>query len=196
MLRTRYLEVSMYCCKMYCSKMYCSKIWLSAIILIKVSCGIVVATEQFPKEGPSATEITSAPIVESLIESPLVLDDVEHGKLLISAYDPKHFLYPVKIVAIDDWSITEDILTKDLLLVEGDHKLKVIPDFSNLQQQTVFMSNDWQEKQINFKVLKDQEFVVAARILNTEKLDWEVQIYRVKLPIKSDKDLLQSDVSY
>ena len=113
------------------------------------------------------------------IPSPLLSAQQDHGKLYQSAYDPEHQLYPVKIVAIDDWQLPAGISKQDILLSEGQHQMIVVPDFSNIEHKTVFMDSPWQELQVSFSIEVEQEIVVAARLMDTEDLQWQVQMYLV-----------------
>ena len=108
------------------------------------------------------------------------------NQLYLSAYDPEHHVYPVKIISIDDWTVTDDIKQTDYRLAEGEHKIRLIPDFSNIEPQLVFMNSIWQEKLVRFKILNQQKLAVTARLLDRNKLLWDVQLYSIELPTEED----------
>ncbi len=66
-----------------------------------------------------------------MIESPIISESEEHGQLHLSPIDPEHRLFPVKLVSIDDWLMPAEDNGKPVFLAEGEHRIKLIPDFSN-----------------------------------------------------------------
>ncbi|MFT5520504.1 MAG: hypothetical protein ACI9IA_001097, partial [Enterobacterales bacterium] len=72
--------------------------------------------------------------------------------------------------------ISVDVKLKalEILLAPGEHQMKVVPDFENIQPQTVFMASPWQEKHITFKLTEGQQIAVAARLLNVDSLEWVI----------------------
>jgi len=115
--------------------------------------------------------------------SPLLTENQQHGQLYLSAFDPEHQLYPIKLIAIDGWTVTDEIVGKPILLAEGEHQLKVGPDFSNIHPQKLFMASDWPEKHIGFNLKNEEHLAVAARLKNKLTLQWKVEIYRIEAPV-------------
>ncbi len=107
----------------------------------------------------------------------------QHGRLYLSAFDPEHQLYPVNLLAIDGWQMPDEAYGKPILLAEGEHLLKLHPDFSNIHIQKMFMASDWPAKQITFKLNKEEHLAIAARLINKLTLQWNVEIYRIDAPI-------------
>jgi len=120
---------------------------------------------------------------QELIVSPLVSENDAHGQLHLSPYDPEHQLYPVQILAIDDWLLPIEDYGKPIFLAAGEHRLRLIPDFSNINPQKIFMDSFWPEKHIAFTLIKGQNLAVAARLKEHNKLEWNVEIYLVQLPV-------------
>jgi len=114
--------------------------------------------------------------------SPLLTENQQHGQLYLSAFDPEHQLYPIKLIAIDGWIVPDEIFGKPVLLAEGKHQLKVRPDFSNIHPQKLFMAGDWHEKHIEFNLKNEQHLAVAARLIDKLTLQWLVEIYRIEAP--------------
>lgn len=137
-------------------------------------------------EAELTEPVTSA---EPVVASPLVSPEEVHGRLFISAFDPEHQLYPVKLISIDKWQLTEDIREQDLRLSEGEHEIRVIPDFSGIEPQKVFMTNTWQEKRLSFSLQQQQTIVIGARLIDTEELQWEVQLFLVELPVEESSEI-------
>ena len=169
-----------------------SKLVFSCLSLLSINPINLTATEQsetglLEDNNVVAEQIFEADLIElEIIESPLVSEDDDHGRLHVSPIDTQHHLYPVRIMYIDGWQVNENIFEKELRLKAGEHQIKVVPDFSNIESQLVFMSSQWQEKHIAFTLLKDQDIVVSARLTDHKELKWEVQIYRVVIPIKNN----------
>jgi len=115
--------------------------------------------------------------------SPLLTKNEQHGQLHVSAIDPEHQLYPVKLISIDGWAIPDEFYGKPILLAEGEHHLKLRPDFSNIQTQTIFMASDWPVKMIAFNLKNEEHLAVAARLIDKLRLQWNVEIYRIDAPI-------------
>lgn len=118
---------------------------------------------------------------EELTVSPLVALEQNHGSLHLSAFDAEYLLYPVKVISIDGWQVPDDSVTQIIRLAVGEHQLRIVPDFSKIGAEFVFMSAQWDEKHISFMMHDQQNIALTARLLNTEKLLWEVQMYRIKL---------------
>ena len=117
--------------------------------------GLVTANHHTLAVEKSNQETAVVPVVTEAaveIKSPLVSVDVEHGQLHLSAFDPGHQLYPVKIISIDDWTVTAEITAKELLLAPAEHSMRVVPDFSAITPQMLFMSSPWQEKHLSFTI--------------------------------------------
>ena len=142
------------------------------------------SAEQSTTTAENQTELELA-IAEEII-SPLVSSGEEHGRLYQSPYNPEHHLYPVRIISIDGWDITDETFEQDLLLAVGDHQMRVVPDFSNIQPQFVFMSSSWQEKHVSFSIKNNQEIAVGARLIDREYLEWQVQLYGIEVPLDDD----------
>lgn len=117
------------------------------------------------------------------LPSPLLSEGEIHGTLYLSSFDAEHDLYPVKILSVDGWLVPADYTEQKLRLALGTHQIKVTPDFSNIEPQTVFMASPWQEKHISFTILDQQDIAVAARLMDKQELEWDVQMYRVEIPI-------------
>jgi len=145
----------------------------------------------------SATENNIIPVVENeqsllienetsaeteIIPNPLVSENDAHGQLYISPYDPGHNLYPVRILAINDWQLSDEDYGKQLLLSGGEHKLKVVPDFSNIKPAKIFMRKQWPEKHIAFSLTNGQHVAVSARLMDKEELEWKVEMYLINPP--------------
>jgi len=82
------------------------------------------------------------------------------------------------------------------LLAEGEHHLKLRPDFSNIQIQKMFMASDWPEKQIAFSLNKEEHLAIAARLIDKLTLQWNVEIYRINAPIDeplTDEQLIDQE---
>ncbi|MFT5451832.1 MAG: hypothetical protein ACI9N9_001318 [Enterobacterales bacterium] len=186
--------------------------FFTLIILIFLSCNLSQGAENDSKvaEAAALLEPISENIViplnsadDKLIESPIVAKEDKHGQLFRYAYDAKHLLFPVKIISIDDWLVTDlvssevslteegseifadaELKALEILLAPGEYQMKVIPDFENIQPQTVFMGSFWQEKHITFSITEGQQLVVAARLLNVDSLEWALELYRVEIPLE------------
>ncbi len=143
-----------------------------------------------------AEQISEPELIElDMIESPLASEDEEHSRLHVSPIDSGHHLYPIRINFIDGWQVNENIFEKELRLKAGEHKIKVVPDFSNIERQLVFMSSPWQEKHIAFNLQNDQDIVLSARLTDFKELKWEVQIYNVVIPIKNNDASIETQYS-
>ena len=118
---------------------------------------------------------------EIIIESPLVSNDVEHAQLLINGFDPEHFIYPVKIISINDWQVDELLMDTEFLLAAGDYDLIVEPDFSNIVPKKSFMVAPWDGKHVSFNVQAAQQLVISSRLTNRDELQWSVEIYVVDM---------------
>jgi hypothetical protein len=90
--------------------------------------------------------------------------------------------------------ISVDVKLKalEILLAPGEHQMKVVPDFENIQPQTVFMASPWQEKHITFKLTEGQQIAVAARLLNVDSLEWVIELYRVEIPIEVAPEYIET----
>ena len=165
------------------------------------------------------------PTEDTFIKSPIVGKEDKHSQLFRYAYDAKHLLFPVKIISIDGWLVTDFVSTEtnhetsseetdpeianleepstgisvdvklkalEILLAPGEHQMKVIPDFENIQPQTVFMASPWQEKHITFKLTEGQQIAVAARLLNVDSLEWVIELYRVEIPIEVAPEYIET----
>ncbi len=126
---------------------------------------------------------TEDELVEEINTSPLLTKNEKHGRLYLSAFDPDHQLYPVNLIAIDEWQMPDEAYGKPILLAEGEHHLKLRPDFSNIHIQKMFMASDWPEKKIAFNLKKEEHLAIAARLTNKLTLQWNVEIYRIDAPI-------------
>ncbi|MCP4271719.1 MAG: hypothetical protein GY781_07100 [Gammaproteobacteria bacterium] len=126
---------------------------------------------------------TKDELLEAINISPLLTKNEQHGRLYLSAFDPEHQLYPVNLLAIDGWQMPDEAYGKPILLAEGEHLLKLHPDFSNIHIQKMFMASDWPAKQITFKLNKEEHLAIAARLINKLTLQWNVEIYRIDAPI-------------
>jgi len=170
------------------------------------------------------------PAEDKFIKSPIVGKEDKHSQLFRYAFDAKHLLFPVKIISIDGWLVTDFVSTEtnhqtslegtgseiagsemasaeepstgisvdvklkalEILLAPGEHQMKVIPDFENIQPQTVFMASPWQEQHINFKLTEGQQIAVAARLLNIDSLEWIIELYRVEIPIEVAPEYIET----
>lgn len=132
--------------------------------------GVVdVAADNIPEVNDNA----------AIVKSPLVNSDVEHGQLLVNGYDPEHFIYPVKIIVINNWQVDDLVGQSDFLLAAGQYEIIVEPDFSNIEPPKIFMGAPWDEKHVSFNLEKDQQLVIASRLTDRNELLWSVEIYSV-----------------
>lgn len=164
-----------------------SKFVFFCLFLLSINPINTIATEQFETESLEDSSLIAEQVFKP-IESPLVTEDEEHGRLHVSPIDTEHHLYPVRITFIDGWQVNENIFEMELRLKPGEHQLKVVPDFSNIERQMVFMSSPWQEKHIVFTVHNNQDIVVSARLIDYKELKWDIQAYGVVIPI-SNRDV-------
>ena len=162
-----------------------SKFVFSCLFLLFINPINITATEQLETELLDGRSLVAEQVIEP-IESPLVTKDEEHGRLHVSPIDTEHHLYPVRITSIDGWQVNENIFEKELRLTPGEHQLKLVPDFSNIERQLVFMNSPWQEKYVAFTLQNDQDIVVSARLTDHKELKWNVQVYRVVIPINNN----------
>jgi len=169
--------------------------FLALLLLSFISSSAYLAAESIPTDNLPIEKEPSTILLSDLdknipvnkeqvivVTSPIVLNDVEHGQLFLTAYDAEHFLYPVKVISIDGWVVTD--LVEDALLAPGEHTLIIVPDFDDITPRKVFMDNTWEEKHISFNLLDDQQIAVSARLLDTETLDWTVELYRVEINLE------------
>ena len=170
---------------------------ISLCLFLSLGLDVISLNPVFATENNlnKATEINAIAVEESadsnvdvteMIPSPLKTADEDHGKLLISAFDPTHYVYPVKILSIDDWEVNDKIVEDDLRLARGDHHIILIPDFSNIEEKRGFMRSPWIEKKVAFSIENDQSITITARLMNRDKIEWKVQMYQLKSPIKPD----------
>jgi len=54
---------------------------------------------------------------------------------------------------------------------------------AEISPQKIFMDSFWPEKHIAFTLIKGQNLAVAARLKEHNKLEWNVEIYLVQLPV-------------
>ncbi len=101
-------------------------------------------------------EHSTTVIDATVINSPLVSENEEHGQLHLSTYDPQHKVYPVKMISIDDWLLPGADYGKPLLLAAGEHRIRLVPDFSNISPQKLFMNYFWPEKHVIFFLRKSR----------------------------------------
>ncbi len=166
------------------------KISLIFSILLIYSVNNQLLTAENDSSGELQSNQSANVILEGLddvekIESPLILESEVHGQLHLSPIDPEHHLYPVKIISIDDWLMPAEDYGKPIFLAEGEHKIKLIPDFSNIEPKKIFMNSLWLEKYIAFTVSKGQNIALAARLMDNHKLEWKVELYLVE-PSEND----------
>jgi len=155
------------------------KIFFFPLMLLLLLTLPLVALENSIENTDSMTPSSNEVLEPIVVESPLVSNDQENGRLYLSAYDPEHYLYPVRIISIDGWLVPDDVLEDELRLALGAHQLTVIPDFSNIEPKSVFMDSPWQEKKITFTINNTQDIAVASRLTNRKDLVWAVQLYRI-----------------
>jgi len=148
----------------------------------------VSTLSQLTEDKPMVSGLISDINEQVVVKSPLVSNNEEHGQLFISPFVPQHHLYPVAIISIDGWEITDSTVESELRLSEGEHQLVLVPDFSNIRPQVVFMASPWQQKKIAFTLANQQNVAVAARLLDREELLWEVQIYGIEPFVSKNKD--------
>jgi len=172
--------------------MYQTKFLISGFLLF-LTISIDLSAEQQNNPLTAETEVLnsdhkSAELEQTAIESPLLNEDEQYGQLILTSYDPEHALYPVKMISIDKWLLPEDISEQELRLAQGEHQIVLVPDFSNIHPQQVFMSNLWSEKMVSFSIDNHQQIAVTARLIDKQKGQWQVQMYRVETPKTESTD--------
>lgn len=102
--------------------------------------------------------------VESEFSSPLVVSEDAHATLYTTTFDSQHFAYPVKIISIDSWLLSEQTFDTELLLKPGKHQIVLEPDFSNIITRKNFMNGSWETKIVEIDLKEGQHIALSARL--------------------------------
>jgi hypothetical protein len=121
-----------------------------------------------------AQQATSSPILEPSTST------VPLATVSSQAYRPSKQLYPVTIISINSWPV--EAKQQSVALAPGEYLIELVPNFSVLSEQRVFMNQSFAGKKVKLQLNENQTVMLGARIMDLKTQEWQVQFLDVSLP--------------